>query len=55
MPEVGFEPTISAGEWPQTYALDRAATGTGVTLILASENQQVTTDAHSNHLLTVAG
>jgi hypothetical protein len=21
-----FEPTISAGEWPQTYALDRAAT-----------------------------
>jgi hypothetical protein len=26
---VGFEPTISAGEWPQTYDLDRAATGTG--------------------------
>ena len=26
---VGFEPTISAGEWPQTHALDRAATGTG--------------------------
>ena len=26
---MGFEPTISAGEWPQTYALDRAATGTG--------------------------
>ena len=25
----GFEPTISAGERPQTYALDRAATGTG--------------------------
>jgi len=24
------EPTISAGERPQTYALDRAATGTGV-------------------------
>ena len=24
-----FEPTISAGERPQTYALDRAATGTG--------------------------
>ena len=30
MPPVGFEPTISAGERPQTYALDRAATGTGV-------------------------
>ena len=26
---MGFEPTISAGEQPQTYALDRAATGTG--------------------------
>ena len=26
---VGFERTISAGERPQTYALDRAATGTG--------------------------
>jgi len=26
MPPVGFEPTISAGERPQTYALDRAAT-----------------------------
>jgi hypothetical protein len=30
MPSVGFEPIILAGEWPQTYALDRAATGTGV-------------------------
>ena len=27
---MGFEPTISAGERPQTYALDRAATGTGI-------------------------
>ena len=27
MPLVGFEPTIPAGERPQTYALDRAATG----------------------------
>jgi len=25
---VGFELTISAGERPKTYALDRAATGT---------------------------
>jgi len=30
MPLVGFEPMISAGEQPQTYALDRAATGTGI-------------------------
>ena len=29
MAPVGFEPTISAGERPKTYALDRAATGTG--------------------------
>ena len=29
MPPVGFEPTISAGERPQTYALDRTTTGTG--------------------------
>ena len=29
MPPVGFEPTVSAGERPQAYALDRAATGTG--------------------------
>ena len=26
---VGFEPTISAGERPKTYALDHAANGTG--------------------------
>ena len=29
MPPVGFEPTISAGERQQIYALDSAATGTG--------------------------
>jgi len=29
MPPVGFEPTFSAGDRPQTYALERAATGTG--------------------------
>jgi len=29
MPPVRFEPTVSAGERPQTYALDRVATGTG--------------------------
>ena len=31
---MGFEPTISAGERPQTYALDRAVTGTGAYHIL---------------------
>ena len=29
MPPVGFELTVSAGGRPQTYALDRVATGTG--------------------------
>jgi hypothetical protein len=49
MPAVGFEPTISAGERPQTYALDRAVTGTGIlafidTLIL---NYPVLTNGQS--------
>ena len=30
MPLEGFEPTISASERLQTYALDRAASGTGI-------------------------
>jgi len=30
MPPAGFDTIISAGERPQTYALDLAATGTGV-------------------------
>jgi len=29
MPPVGFEPTLSASERPQTYVLDRAAAGAG--------------------------
>jgi len=29
MPPAGFKPTISAGERPQTYALDGATTATG--------------------------
>ena len=37
MPRVGFEPTISAGERPQTYALDRAATGTGKSAVYAND------------------
>jgi len=31
MPPVGFEPSLSADERPQTHALDRAATGTVIT------------------------
>jgi len=29
MPSVGFEPIITASEQPQTYVLDRTATGMG--------------------------
>ena len=47
-PPVRFEPTISAGERPQTYALDRAATGTGtVTLILNIKCSNSTTNFKS--------
>jgi len=42
---VGFEPTVSAGERPQIYALDRAATGTGAVYITHSIN------ASPNHAL----
>ena len=35
---VGFEPTVSAGECPQTYALDRAATGTGTLRLIININ-----------------
>ena len=38
MPPVGFEPTISAVERPQTYALDRAATGTGECVMIFGAN-----------------
>ena len=36
MSPVGFELTGSAGERPQTYALDPAATGTGTVRALVS-------------------
>ena len=35
---MGFEPTISEGERPQTYALDRSATGTGNSNSSSSSN-----------------
>ena len=35
---VGFEPTISAVERPQTYALDRAATGTGTYSLVSNKS-----------------
>ena len=41
MPPAGFAPTISAGERPQTYALDRAATGTGAVLFYSHKLLQI--------------
>ena len=38
MPPVGLEPTISAGERPKTYALDRTATGTGLFQVYDCKN-----------------
>ena len=38
MPPVGFEPTISAGEWLQTYTLDRAATETSSVMGIKCKN-----------------
>ena len=43
MPPVGFEPTISAVERPQTYTFDRAANGTGKTPHLVSPNRPLCT------------
>jgi hypothetical protein len=37
MPLMEFEPTISVGERPQTYAVDRAATGTGSSIPVRTE------------------
>jgi hypothetical protein len=33
LPSMGFEPTIAADDRPQTFALDRVATGTGSILL----------------------
>jgi len=41
---VGFEPTISAGERPQTYALDRAATEAGYKIISTTLKLKVCVD-----------
>ena len=50
MPRVGFEPTISAGEQPKTYALDRAATWTGefVHLVGFIIKKYITMHGHTN-------
>ena len=49
MPPVGFEPTISADERPQTYALDRAATGIGLKCHLVTANVQMLIEVRHTH------
>ena len=41
MTTAGLEPTISASERPQTYTLDRAATGTGLWFICLGKMIQI--------------
>ena len=41
MAPAGFEPTISAGERPQTHDLDNAATGTGESLHELQSNTEL--------------
>ena len=47
MPLVGFEPTISEDERPQTYALDRATTETSIKLKLIELFQNAEYFAHA--------
>ena len=49
IPPVGFEPSISAGKWPQSYALDSAATGTGIYLLLLKVHSRQHVSALSGH------
>jgi hypothetical protein len=44
MPPERFEPTISEGKRPQTYALDRATTGTGNLKLLVIQISQFNFD-----------
>ena len=49
MPPVGFEPTTSTGERPQTYALDRAAIGAGKNVLLSGKrNTNLRLDMKTN-------
>jgi len=50
MPPVGFEPTILAGERLQTYALDRAAAGTGTNDPYSHKIRSATIDMSQNGL-----
>jgi len=54
MPPVVSELTISAGERPQTYALDRAATGTGIfSFILYKHYWESNSDCFTSFKMTL--
>jgi len=55
MPPVGLEPTISAGERPQTYALDRAATGTVAFLQTGTNVYKLNGEVRSSWMLCGVG
>jgi hypothetical protein len=53
MPPVGLEPTIAVGERPYTYALDRAATGTGIPITYPKQFIFYWTNIYCKHLSSV--
>jgi len=55
MPPVGLDPTISAGERQQTYALDRAATETGTYIVLSYVNRNLTLSETRWHNMSLVG
>jgi len=54
MPPVGFEPTISTSERPQTYSLERAITGSGISYFIIRINKlAMTSHAACQLFLTI--
>jgi hypothetical protein len=51
MPPLGFEPTISGSERPQTHALDRAETGIVIFIPSLREYYKLTLITQCKHLL----
>jgi hypothetical protein len=49
MPPAGLEPTISVGERPQTYALDRVATANGTRLYTQIKADNISTAVQDRH------
>jgi len=54
LPPTGFEPTIPAGERPQTHVLDHAATGIWISFITANNAQSYVVEILMAHLKHVS-